>query len=145
MSETTSETNENTGAPKSALGWAMAAAQHASTVLGVVSGVAGAWKLVESVRAMDRLPRLRFWRREGVGLVGSFALLGAGVAVGAGLGLMLAPASGAKMRRRIRRRIDELAGEDMRALGREPAGEGEGGKSVRNGRAPHHHPRHSAE
>ena len=95
---------------KSALSWAMEGAKYVSSLAGVLSGLAGAVKLVQSFRSP--LSHVGLQRRARTPLLGSLALLGAGVAVGAGLGLILAPASGAKTLRKIRRRIDEITGEE---------------------------------
>jgi hypothetical protein len=132
------ERTENTGKDlKSALSWAIVGAKHVSSLVGLLSGLAGAVKLLQSFRGKDTLSSIRGPRRAPAGLLGSLALVGAGVAVGTGIGLFLAPASGAKTLRKIRRRIDEITGDEDRTFERDRSASPM--KGAKNGSASAHH------
>jgi hypothetical protein len=68
-------------------------------------------KLAGSVPATDEIMRalgLQQRRQGGTEIVGSLALFGAGLLVGAGLALLLAPTSGRELREEITDRASEL-------------------------------------
>ena len=109
------ERDETTkGDAKSTLSRVMVGAKYVSTLVGLLSGLHSAVKLLQAFRPRDPLSRIGLPRRRGHHVLGSIALVGAGVAVGTGIGMILAPASGAKTLRKIRRRIDEITGEEDR-------------------------------
>jgi hypothetical protein len=95
----------------SAMDYVEAHAKQLSLLLGVLHALAGAVAALRSLRRERPLSRAPSSR----GLGSSIPLLGAAVALGAGVGSLFAPTSGAKLRRRIGRRIDEILGESDRA------------------------------
>lgn len=82
-----------------------------STALRVAQGLAVGIKVLRTLRGP--VPFIRLGRKSGPGVFGMLALVGAGAAVGAGAGILFAPASGGKTRRKWRRRIEEIAGVEL--------------------------------
>lgn len=132
------ETNEQTRSVlKNLPAWTMEHAKQISSVVGLISAAASAVKVLKTLSGGAAL--LGFPRRGSRHLLGSLALLGAGVAVGTGIGLFVAPSSGAKTLRRVRQRIDALTGQKEHTPQRN-AGEPRGKNgSMKNGTASAHH------
>ena len=120
-----SKINEAVGTAKDVMGSAKGGAEHAAS--SARSSLLDAAKVV--VRAASTVRGLGFddvlgWvglmrRRSPLGLAGVF---GAGVAVGAGVGLLLAPSTGTEMRRALLNRLDILmrqAGDKAKQAGNE--------------------------
>ena len=107
MNETDAKT---TSGPRITLSRVMEAAKYIPTLVSVMSALHTAFKIAQALRPSAPLVRIGSPRRGGRHVLGSLALVGAGVAVGTGLGIILAPGSGPKTLRRIRRRIDEIIG-----------------------------------
>jgi len=110
----------------------------------VVRGVEAAVSVGTILRYLDRGPTLRwFGLRRRRGVLGTFALLGAGVAAGAGLSMFLSPMSGRQTRAGLLRgmrylgqrgkealesaekEIEELAGGNHHGEGQEASGQGQ--------------------
>jgi len=106
--------NDTMGAAKNVMETAKHGTEHAvssarSTVLDGVKAVAGIVTMLRGFEVDDGLGWFGLARRR-TPLV-SFATFGAGVALGAGLGVLFAPMSGAAMRRAILKQINGLTSE----------------------------------
>lgn len=87
-------------------------AEHGKQItlaLNVAQGLATTLKVVQTLRGAG--PLLRIGGRRGPGLLGTMAMIGGGAAIGAGVGILFAPASGGKTRRKWARRLEELTGD----------------------------------
>jgi gas vesicle protein len=101
------------GTAKQALGSAREGAEHAvsSARSRWMEGIRAAAELVTMVRSLqtgDALGWIGLQRRRGA--LASLGVFGAGIAVGAGLGVLFAPTSGVEMRRRLVGRVQALKG-----------------------------------
>lgn len=87
-------------------------------------------KLAGSMPAAEDIVRalgLQQRRSSGPDMVPSLALFGAGLLVGAGLALLLAPTSGRELREEITERANDLRERVESAAGQSPAGDYETG------------------
>jgi len=96
---------------KKGVGTAKTAAEHSalSVISNVLKGVSAAAGIVTMLRRLDLNDGLSWFglaRRRNP--LSNFAIFGAGIVVGAGVGLLCAPMSGAETRRAIREPIDDF-------------------------------------
>src|SRR5262249_54249880 len=103
--------NDTRDAARNTLESAKERTQHAassarSAVLDGIRAVSGALSIARGLQLTDMLGWFGLARRRGA--LESFAVFGAGVAVGAGAGLLFAPMSGADLRRRSEEHTSEL-------------------------------------
>ena len=125
--------NDTVGAAKSTFESAKEGTQHAvsnarSTLLDGLRAVSGIVTIVKGLQLADPLAWIGLERRRGP--FESLAIFGAGVAVGAGVGVLFAPTSGADLRRTIAARLKGLEKGAERVVEKAEAGVKEGVKDV---------------
>lgn len=132
----------NEGAPnpiEKALSFVQEHGPKLALALRVVEGVVTVLKVARVARVASPLLRLGLGKKAS-SVLGTLALVGGGAAVGAGLGVLFAPGSGQKTRRSLRRKIEEITGDDERepVVAEAPRTEpGKQGRTLKNGVAHH--------
>lgn len=92
------------------LATALSVVQGLATVLKMARVVQGASPVLRVVRGVA--PLLGFGRRSGPGLLGTLALASGAAVLGVGVGVLFAPSSGEKTRRKLRRRVEQITADD---------------------------------
>src|SRR6185503_16141809 len=113
--------NNTMGTAKHVIDSARTGTEHAvsntgSTLLGKVHTVAGIFSLLRNFDIDHALGLLGLARRRG--FLSTMVIFSAGIAVGAGAGMLLAPTSGAELRRSILAQLKGLKRDAKEALGK---------------------------